>query len=57
MGCVTHYGLAIYIAMYLKEGKRRIMETQLFHHAKLYLILPKKILLKRSEKSFKILSL
>jgi hypothetical protein len=57
MGCVTHYGLAIYIEMYLKEGKRRIMETQLFHHAKLYLILPKKILLKRSEKSFKILSL
>jgi hypothetical protein len=30
---VSHFGLAIYIKKYLK-GKRRIMETQIFHHAK-----------------------
>jgi hypothetical protein len=32
---VSNCGLAIYIKKYLKE-KRRIMETQIFHHAKLY---------------------
>jgi hypothetical protein len=31
----SHYGLAIYIKKYLK-GKRRIMETQIFHDAKIY---------------------
>jgi hypothetical protein len=31
---VSNCGLAIYIKKYLK-GKRRIMETQIFHHAKL----------------------
>jgi hypothetical protein len=30
---VSHYDLAIYIKKYL-EAKRRIMETQIFHHAK-----------------------
>jgi hypothetical protein len=30
---VSHCGLAIYIKKYLK-AKRRIMETQIFHHAK-----------------------
>jgi hypothetical protein len=32
--CVTLCGLAIYIKKYLK-GKRRIMEIQIFHHAKI----------------------
>jgi hypothetical protein len=31
---VSHCGLAIHIKKYLK-GKRRIMETQIFHHAKI----------------------
>jgi hypothetical protein len=31
---VSHCGLAIYIKTYLK-GKRRIMETQIFQHAKI----------------------
>jgi hypothetical protein len=31
---VSHCGLAIYIKKYLKI-KRRIMETQIFHHAKI----------------------
>jgi hypothetical protein len=31
---VSHYGLAIYIKKYLK-AKRRIMETQIFHNAKI----------------------
>jgi hypothetical protein len=31
---VSQYGLAIYIKKYLK-GKRRIMETQIFHHEKI----------------------
>jgi hypothetical protein len=31
---VSHYGLAIYIKKYLKP-KRRIMETQIFHSAKI----------------------
>jgi hypothetical protein len=30
---VSHFGLAIYIKKYLK-AKRRMMETQIFHHAK-----------------------
>ncbi len=34
--CVSHCGLAVYIKKYLK-AKRRIMETQIFHHAKIYL--------------------
>jgi hypothetical protein len=37
---VSHYGVAIYIKMYL-YGKRRIMETQIFHHAKNILIFKK----------------
>jgi hypothetical protein len=33
---VSHCGLAIYMKKYLKaKGKRRIMETQIFHHAKI----------------------
>jgi hypothetical protein len=31
---VSHHGLAIYIKKYL-ACKRRIMETQTFHHAKI----------------------
>jgi hypothetical protein len=31
---VSHCGLAIYIKSYVK-AKRRIMETQIFHHAKI----------------------
>jgi hypothetical protein len=31
---VSQCGLAIYIKKYLK-AKRRIMETQIFHHAKI----------------------
>jgi hypothetical protein len=33
-GCLTHYGLAIYILKYLK-AKEEIMKTQIFHHAKI----------------------
>ncbi len=33
-GCVSHGGLAIYIKK-IFEGERRIMETQIFHHAKI----------------------
>jgi hypothetical protein len=34
---VSHCGLAIYILkMYLNPKRRRIMETQIFHHAKKY---------------------
>jgi hypothetical protein len=33
---VSHYGLAIYIEKHCK-AKERIMETQMFHHAKYYL--------------------
>jgi K+ transporter len=32
---VSHYGLAISIEKYLKAKERRIMETQIFHHAKI----------------------
>jgi hypothetical protein len=33
---VAQYGLAIYILKYLKKAKEaRIMETQIFHHAKI----------------------
>jgi hypothetical protein len=32
---VSHHGLAIYIKKYLKAKERRIMETQIFHHAKI----------------------
>jgi hypothetical protein len=31
---VSHCGLTIYVKKYLEE-KRRIMETQIFHHAKI----------------------
>jgi len=35
-GGVSHCGLAIYIKKkYIKEKKRKIMETQIFHHAKI----------------------
>jgi hypothetical protein len=35
-GCVTHCGLAIYTKKYLKpQKKKKIMETHVFHHAKL----------------------
>jgi hypothetical protein len=51
---VSHCGLAIYIKMDLKSKRRRkIMETQIFHHAKIYLIFKKSS--KRNPKSFKIL--
>jgi hypothetical protein len=33
---VPHCGLAIYI-LKVSEGKRSIMEIQIFHHAKIYL--------------------
>jgi hypothetical protein len=34
-GCVmSHYGLAI-LHQKVSEGKRRIMETQIFYHAKI----------------------
>jgi hypothetical protein len=32
---VSHCGLAIYSKKYLKAKERRIMETQIFHQAKL----------------------
>jgi hypothetical protein len=32
---LSHSGLAIYIKKYLKAKERRIMETQIFHHAKI----------------------
>jgi len=32
-GGVSHYGLAIYLHSKVSEGKRRIMETQIVHHA------------------------
>jgi hypothetical protein len=32
---VSHYSLAIYIEKYLK-AKEEFMETQIFHHAKIY---------------------
>jgi hypothetical protein len=31
---VSHLGLVIYIEKYL-QGKKRFMETQIFHHAKM----------------------
>jgi hypothetical protein len=31
---VSHFGLVIYI-LKVSQGKRRIMETQIFHHAKI----------------------
>jgi hypothetical protein len=33
--CHTLYGLAIYIKKYLKAKEERIMETQIFHPAKI----------------------
>jgi hypothetical protein len=38
---VSHSGLAIYIKKDLKAKRRRIMETQIFHHAKIHLIFKK----------------
>ncbi len=38
--CVPHSGLAIYVKKYLK-AKRKIMETQIFHHAKKIIIFKK----------------
>jgi hypothetical protein len=35
--CVSHCGFATYIKK-VSLGKRRIMETQIFHHAKIYQI-------------------
>jgi hypothetical protein len=32
---VSHCGLAI-LHLKVSQGKRRIMETQIFHHAKIY---------------------
>jgi hypothetical protein len=32
---VSHCGLAIYIKMLFLKGKRRIIEIQIFHHAKI----------------------
>jgi hypothetical protein len=40
---VSHCGLAIYIKKDLKEKRRIIMKTQIFHHAKI-------IILKKSTK-------
>jgi outer membrane protease len=37
---VSHFGLAIYIEKYLK-AKEGIMETQIFHHSKKYIIFQK----------------
>jgi hypothetical protein len=45
---------AIYILKGIFKAKRRIMETQVFHHAK-NIIFPKKKSSKRNPKSFKIL--
>jgi hypothetical protein len=35
---VSHCGLAIYIKKKYLKAKRRILETQIFHHAKIYQI-------------------
>jgi len=40
-GGVSHCGLPIYIKTYLSYSKSRIMETQIIHHAKIYIILKK----------------
>jgi hypothetical protein len=39
-GCVSHCDLAIYIKK-VSSSKRRIMETQIFRHAKILLIFKK----------------
>ncbi len=38
---VSHFGLAIYILKKRILRQKRIMETQIFHHAKIYLIFKK----------------
>jgi hypothetical protein len=38
---VQHYGLAIYIKKVSEGKRRRIMEIQIFHHAKIDLIFKK----------------
>jgi hypothetical protein len=38
---VSHYGIAIYIFKNYVKAKERIMEIQIFHHAKIYLIFKK----------------
>jgi hypothetical protein len=42
-GGVSHCGLGLFTlkSKYLKAKQRRIMETQIFHHAKIYLIFKK----------------
>jgi hypothetical protein len=52
---VSQGGLAICIKKHLKAKRRRIMETQIFHHAKIYIIFKKKKILQKKPKSFKIL--
>jgi hypothetical protein len=52
---VSQGGLAICIKKHLKAKRRRIMETQIFHHAKIYIIFKK--ILQKKPKSFKILEL
>jgi len=54
---MCHCGLAIYIKKYLKAKRRRIMETQIFHHSKNILYLPKIPLKETQKNSFKILEL
>jgi hypothetical protein len=48
---MCHCGLAIYIKKYLKAKRRRIMETQIFHHSKNYIISSKNPF-KRNPKKF-----
>jgi hypothetical protein len=41
---VSHFGLVIYFKKkYLKTKKKGVMETQIFHHAKKVINLPKKL--------------
>jgi hypothetical protein len=52
---VSHWGLAIYIKKYFEaKRRRRTMETQIFHHTKIYLIF-KTNPLKERKKETKIL--
>jgi hypothetical protein len=47
-----HCGLAIYIKKYLKAKEEELMETQIFHQAKIYNLQKN---LQKKPKSFKIL--
>jgi len=40
---VSHCSLAIYILKKYVKAKERIMKTQIFHHAKMYLIFKKSL--------------